>query len=247
MADLDQDDFFLSMLAADDVHAMGILFDKYYDLLHTVVCQYVSDAEDADDIVQELFINLWKKRQTLNFTKPLSRYLIKAALNRTRNFLRDKKRSREVMTNPYTIKKYENRLLDSSSHSSLERDEINKLVAQAKQRMTPRVRFTYILSRNQSMTYAEIAAYMGISIKGVEKNMSIALRILRETFGPYLKILILFSVMELSLNIKTAAHQDRLLPYSHVIHNVFLQYFQSNGNREYFKKKGRVVINHGVN
>lgn len=186
---IDQEDFILRMLASNDEQAVKILFDQYHEFLFDIVSHYVNNTADADDLIQELFISIWTKRHTLQITKPLDRYLAKSALNRVRNFKRDNRRSKEVtITNFDTL---ENSLLEIPADSALTASDINFLWEKAKAKMPDHVRVTFMLHRKWDLSYSEIAAYLGVSKKTVEKNMSQALQILREIFKTYFSIVLL--------------------------------------------------------
>lgn len=181
----DQDDFILHMLLNDDEQGLVLLFDQYYEVLHDLVTAIIHSPEDGDDLIQELFISVWSKRHTLKLSKPLSRYLLKAAQNRAKNHIRDNRRRKTIPIDDVDL--LENRVVTQPVDSALSAEDIDKLWSIARTRMSSKVRVTFMLSRNFQMTYPEIASYLGVSIKAVEKNISTALQILREVFSIYLK------------------------------------------------------------
>ncbi len=191
---IDQEDFILSMLASDDEQAVKILFDQYREFLFDIVSQYINNTADADDLIQELFISIWTKRHTLQITKPLDRYLAKSVLNRVRNFKRDNRRSKEIVITDFDT--LENSLLEVPADSALTAGDINFLWEKAKAKMPDHVRITFMLNRKWKMSYSEIAAYLGISKKTVEKNISQALQILREIFKTYFSIVVLAALFQ---------------------------------------------------
>lgn len=190
---IDHDELILQMLAADDEQAIRILFDQHHALLSAVVYEHVEDRKTTEDIIQELFIYLWVKRHSLKFRKPLTFFLLRAVMNRIRNHKRQRWRRREVIVTDFLRAEHGNstRAPDSELHVR----DMRQLWAVAKRKMSPRVRVTYILSRKKKMSYPEIAAQLGISVKAVEKNISSALTILREVFGPYLHPILLLATL----------------------------------------------------
>lgn len=185
---IDHDEFIIRMLASDDDRAVKILFEQYYDLLSDVLYQSIHDRDTGDDIIQELLLNIWLKRKSINLRPPLSHYLVRAAMNRGKNYKRNRLRTREILT--FDFKEFENLGLSIPADSDLEIRDIKNLWKEAKKSMKPRTRIIFTLSRKRSMTYKEIALHLGISVKTVEKNLSQALRILHEFFKPYLKAII---------------------------------------------------------
>lgn len=192
---IDHDELIIRMLASDDDQAVKVLFDQYYTLLSDVTFQLVHDKETSDDLIQELFINIWIKRHSINLHKPLSHYLIRAAMNRARNNRRDRSRSKEILTDNF--KEYENSMFSIPADSDLQVNDIKALWKHANTLMSPRTRVIFMLSRKRSMSYKEIAAHLGVSVKTVEKNLTQALRILREVFKPYMKTILFFLTLPL--------------------------------------------------
>jgi RNA polymerase sigma factor (sigma-70 family) len=193
---IDSDDFILRMLANDDEHAITMLFDKYYKFIFEVVNQRLKNSEDTDDLIQDLFINIWNKRHTLNFKKPLISYLLRSAINRSHNRIRDTLKKLEIPLENWND--IENTPTNNLADSSLTVEEINRLWKEAQSKMNSQMRTSFLLSRKLSMTYPEIALHLGVSQKTVEKYISQALKILREVFAPYLKIMI--PILYTSLN-----------------------------------------------
>lgn len=183
----------LALLASQSEQALTFLFDEYYDMLIEAIRGYVTSQADADNIVHELLWHVYQNHGTLNITRPVSAYLVTAALNRTRNLLRDRARKREVLINPGDLHAFENMRLDIPADSGLNVNDIYRLLEKAKNRMGWRVRLTFALSRNRHLTYAQIAEWMGITVKGVERNMTVALKILTEVFKHYREVIVLLA------------------------------------------------------
>lgn len=180
---IDHDELIIRMLATDDDQAIKILFDQYYVLLNKVAMQLVRDPGASNDLVQELFIAIWTKRHSIKLHKPLAHYLVKSTMNRALNYIRNRARSKEFSI--FSFKDFENTLLSNPADTSLLVSDIKALWDLAASKMTPRTRVVFMLSRDQGMSYKEIAAHLGISVKAVEKNLTQALRILREVFKAY--------------------------------------------------------------
>jgi len=193
--EIDQDELIHGMLVADDQQAIKILFNKYYRRLFSIVNQYIHNREDTDDLLQDLFIAIWTKRHSLDFKNSIYRYLIKSALNRAKNYKRNKSRSRVNIVNDPA--KLETRMLDHPADSALSAEEVNALWKYAQSRMKSKAKTAFLLSRKLSMSYSEIAKTMGISEKAVEKNMSNALKVLREVFKNHFKMVFMACILQL--------------------------------------------------
>jgi RNA polymerase sigma-70 factor, ECF subfamily len=181
----DHDELIIGLLSDDDDRGYKILFDQYYQLLSDILWQLIHDRERGDDIIQEILMSIWLRRYTIKLYKPLSHYLMRAAINRAHNYKRDRSRSKEILTDDF--KEFENHVLSAPADTSLEITDIKSLRRHAIQLMRPRSRIVFLLSRKSAMTYKQIAAHLNISVKTVEKHMSKALVVLRDVLKPYLK------------------------------------------------------------
>ncbi len=174
------DEAILTLLKEDDTRAIDILYDLYYDKMIRIAFKVIGDSEVAKDIVQELFLNIWSKRHQVNITKPIMSYLAKSMINRCLNYLRDYKRSQLK----YAYVTYEN--VKNTGDESLIYDDLIGLAKIALDSLPPKCRLIFSLSRSEEMSYSEIATYLGISKKAVEKQMTRALKHLRKHLSPYL-------------------------------------------------------------
>ena len=78
----------IKLLGQQDERAIDLLFDNYYSYLCNVVYRVINDHVYAEDIVQEMFFELWKKSKDININISLRAYLRRAAVNRSLNHLR---------------------------------------------------------------------------------------------------------------------------------------------------------------
>ncbi len=136
----------------------------------------------AEDIAQEVFLEVWKKRQSLVVTTTLRAYLGRAGVNRALNYLR--KHQPELFTEdewPESSGPFESAL------QKLEADDLQERIDRAIAGLPERCRLVFSLSRFEEMSNKEVAAELGISEKTVENQMTKALRMLRDALEPFLK------------------------------------------------------------
>jgi RNA polymerase sigma-70 factor, ECF subfamily len=151
------------------------LFEDHYTALCRFASGYLADQDTAEEIVQQLFINLWNQRQTIDPEKQIKSYLFTAVKNRCLNHIRD-------------IKKFRNYYLDVEAELEIpvaEKDivsekELEQRIADALEKLPAKCREVFELCRFEEMKYHEVAQKLDISQKTVEAQMSKALRILRE-------------------------------------------------------------------
>lgn len=150
-------------------------FSHYYEPL----CQYaytiVKETHVCEDIVQDIFLHVWEKRQNLIGNEGIRYYLYTAVRNNCLTWLQRNKRS--VVT-PLTGQES---LPAAPEQYPVERVEtdFNVLMQSALEKLPPKCREVFVLSRMGKLTYQEIANTQGISVKTVENQMGKALKILR--------------------------------------------------------------------
>lgn len=173
---------------------MEVLFKRYYSFVTLAVLRLVSDPVTAEDIAQEVFFEIWKRRNSLDIRISLKAYLRKAAVNKTLNFLRDRKNYQNEEISPLQAE------IQITNDPTLETNELNALIDQAIEALPDRCKLVFKLSRTEEMSYQEIADQMDISVKTVENQIVKALKMLREALTPYLNgslLLLIFGILSL--------------------------------------------------
>ena len=135
----------------------------------------------AEELVQDVMLEFWKRRETLAEESSPQAYLFQATRNRALNHIRHARIEREGephATRPEAV--------DPTAHSLVVEDEMMIAVRKAVDSLPARCREVFELSRTHNMKYSEIATELGISIKTVEAQMGKALRTLREELAPWL-------------------------------------------------------------
>lgn len=149
--------------------------------------QYVKDQDTAREIVQEAFVNLWEKRQSIDTDKSPKSYLSTTVRNRCINYLRDHKKFDRQMIEFEGLDSY----TDHFDQDHLVTDELKKKIEAATAALPEKCREVFLLNRMEHMKYQEIADKLGISIKTVEAQMSKALKQMREKLAEYLTLLLI--------------------------------------------------------
>jgi len=184
----------LRLLSNGNEVAMEVLFKRYYSFVTLAVLRLVSDPVTAEDIAQEVFFEIWKRRNSLDIRISLKAYLRKAAVNKTLNFLRDRKNYQNEEISPLQAE------IQITNDPTLETNELNALIDQAIEALPDRCKLVFKLSRTEEMSYQEIADQMDISVKTVENQIVKALKMLREALTPYLNgslLLLIFGILSL--------------------------------------------------
>ena len=174
------DDELLARLRAGDDDAFATIFRANYGALVGTGARLLHERALAEEIAQEVLLELWRRRQTLAIAGPIASYLHQATRNRALNRLRQERTARrgEPYLRPPTAAPH----ADEATLST----ELRIAAEQAVSELTGPQREVFELSRTDGLTYGEIAARLGISVKTVEARMGRALKQLRDRLAPWL-------------------------------------------------------------
>ena len=166
-------------IRAGDARALEALFREYYACLCDFAVRYVGEVSAAEDLVQDLFADLWARRANWTPRESVRAYLFSAVRNRALNLRKrhaveqDWEHEEAVSEVPTLHRSPETTL------ERLEREELSERVTAAVESLPERCRLVMHLRWRDRLPHAEIAAVMGISIKGVEMQLSRGLKALR--------------------------------------------------------------------
>lgn len=151
------------------------IYVLYYSRLHRFAKEYVLSNEDAENIVQDVFLMVWERKDVLDIQISLASYLFSLVKNRCLDFLRHK-----VVVDEYkkdlSLKLSALELLNYSLSSE---EDVERIVTNAINKLPERCKLIFLKSRIEGKKYKEIATDLDISVNTVENQMAIALRKLR--------------------------------------------------------------------
>lgn len=178
-----------------DEQAFELLFRKFNVRLCIFANKFLNDPEEAQEIVQSVFVKIWEGRDEIDPEDSLKSYIFKIVQNLSLNKLRRKKvESRYVEI--YKLVYIEQQ--EFSAHDSLLVRELEENITHSIGKLPTECRKVFELSRIEGLKYREIADTLNISIKTVEAQMSKALRSLRIELSDYL-VLVLIALISSSL------------------------------------------------
>jgi RNA polymerase sigma-70 factor (ECF subfamily) len=156
----------------------SFLVDTYHHKLCVYAYGLTNDHDLAEDIVQNVFISLWKRRLKLKDDFSVKNYLYKSVYN---EFIDQYRKNKSVIA-------LEKKYIDALSSIVEEEDEnsLEKLILTVKQeieKLPPKCQQVFLLSKEEGLTNIEIAEYLNVSIKSVEAHITKAFSILRKTVG----------------------------------------------------------------
>ncbi|MBU0765054.1 MAG: RNA polymerase sigma-70 factor [Bacteroidetes bacterium] len=163
------------------------LFRTYFSQLVYFAVGFVSDTDTAKEIVHDVFINLWEKRENIDLSRAVKSYLYTSVHNRSLNYIRDNKKFDH---NIIELERVGDGLNWEDSDKLVE-SEMEAKIQSAISSLPEKCREVFLLSRFENLKYNEIADKLGISVKTVETQISKALKVMREKLAEYLTIIIM--------------------------------------------------------
>lgn len=166
------------------------IFKEYYSQLASFSYQYVKSHDVGEEIVQEMFSNVWAKADKIDIRTNVKSYLYGATRNACLNYLKHQKIERRYE---------EHEMLKPNYHdiNFLELDELQIEIEKALDKLPEKCREIFVMSRYEEKKYKEIAEELGLSIKTVENQMSRALKVMRASLGKYLPAMLLFVLLRM--------------------------------------------------
>lgn len=169
-----------------DDDSFELLFKTHFKALHAYGMSILRDEQEAEEIVQQVFLKFWEKRNTLTIETSVKAYLYKSVYNDCLNHLRNFK----------TRLKYQGEaqrmtgLYERPASARVEMNEFQSILNEAINELPEKCRTIFQMSRFEELKYREIAEKLGLSVKTVENQMSKALKILRLELSGFLVLFI---------------------------------------------------------
>lgn len=160
--------------------ALENLFKRYYRPLRAYAFRFVNHKVISEDIVQDVFFELWAKRDTIRFddADSVKAYLFKSVYNRSMNILNsgflNRSSSLDGINENHIIENFLSAHIQNQEQSLLLK-ELEEEIANFVETLPPQCRKIFSLSRAHELKNREIAEQLGISVKAVEKQISKAL------------------------------------------------------------------------
>lgn len=170
----------LSLLALGNEDVFKAIYQKYWQRLFLSAYNVLKDREACEDIIQDIFILLWQRRESLHIITSLSAYLFTATRYQVFHYIHKSTGRPELFEN------LEERFLTDAPDIALYVKDMQEKIRTAVNNLPEKCRNIYKLSREQQLSYKEIAHYLEISPKTVENQLSIALKKLRHALGNFM-------------------------------------------------------------
>jgi RNA polymerase sigma-70 factor (family 1) len=172
---LDNESDLLGLVALGDEYAFSMLFNHYYKPLGNFALNITKSLETAEEIVQDAFIRLWIRRETLTDIQNFGGYVYMICRNDA--FLRLKKLAAEQVFEA-EFERYLSEERDTEG-LDLQKDEYRKWIEEAVEKLPAQQKRVYKLSRYERLKYEDIAAELGMSVLTVKTHVQRAVQFIR--------------------------------------------------------------------
>ena len=178
--DLHTDQVLLQQLSQNDQAAFTAIYERYWKILFREAMNVLRSQKEAEDCVQELFVSLWNRRQTLSITS-LRAYLQTAIRYQCIDRV-EKDMIRGGYLEDFTIYQEANQIMPSIEDELYAR-ELKASIERVMDKMPDKMREVFRLSRQEHLTHREIAHRLQISEETVKKQIYLALKMLKSNLG----------------------------------------------------------------
>lgn len=185
----------IKLLKKGDIAAFDAIYNQYCHKLHQFVFMYLKQEEDAEEVVQEVFIKIWESREKVDVYLSFESFLFTIAYNSTMSLLR--KRVSETKSREY-LKSLQKIETEEKVIDEIQYNELNNKVQSLLEQLSPRQSEIYLLSREEGLSHKEIAIKLNISESTVNNHLVTILKFLKSNIDSSLFINSLFIFLFLS-------------------------------------------------
>lgn len=170
----------LARVRAGDHNAFRALYDQYADSMFAFAYSSLKSHEEAQDVIQDVFLSIWKNREGWELSTSMRSYLMRAVFNRVatlRRHLRVELTAHETTLRPIDLTS--EWAYRTSADANLDERELATALEHAVNTLSPRAQQAFRLIREQHLTYAEAAHVLGVTTHTLEQHLIKALKALR--------------------------------------------------------------------
>lgn len=178
----------LETIQSGNESAFEMIFKSYYQPLCRYAYTFLQDKEEAEEVVQSVFITLWEKRKNLDIQTSFKAYVYRMVRNSCLNQIKHEKVKQQHVAHELAVAEVSHESVSEKVNAS----ELTDKISEAMKVLPEQCRLVFQLSRFEEMKYQEIADHLQISVKTVENHMGKALKIMREQLKDYLPLFLIF-------------------------------------------------------
>jgi RNA polymerase sigma-70 factor (family 1) len=175
------DEELMQEIKADNMFAFDILYKKYSKRIYKFGYSILKSTEDSENLIQDIFLNLWENRQNMRQDSSIKSYLFTVTYNSAITVIR--KKVREGVFIDYLKSLQE--INEAPVNVEIEFKELTYKLDEIINGLPQRQKEVYLLHRDKGLKYSEIAERLNLSVNTIENHMSRALKTIREKLGKY--------------------------------------------------------------
>lgn len=184
---------FTRIIFHNDEEAFKELFFDFFSPLCMFANRYIEDKDTCEDVVQDVFFQIWMHRKRLNIQQSARNYLITSVRNACINYLRKSEvKFQHIQVTDINEATQSKHAISEETTSILAVSELKEQLDKSLAKLPETVRQAFELNRFEDLTYNEIASLMNVSIKTIEAYISKALKLLRVELKDFLPFISLF-------------------------------------------------------
>ena len=179
----------IEQLNAGSYDSFTQLYDQWVARLYQFVLRLVKSESMTQEIVQDTFVRVWESHASINPGKSFKSYLFTIAYHLMADHFRQQLRHPLL---PDYFNYSSSFATRNEAEQTLSLEDFLKHLEKAKQKLTPRQRIVFELSKEQNFSHAEIEQQMGVTNQTVRNLLSAAMQTIRREMEPYAPLLLLF-------------------------------------------------------
>lgn len=176
-----------------DFKVFELVFKENYSSMVRAARRILIDVEPSEEVIQDLFVKLWEKRDSLVITTSLPAYLHKAVTNHAINYWKFQKKT--LRYQDYIGFEVEEYPTDSATDEPMLHNDLHKKVNTLMKSMPEKRRIIFEMSRFEGLKNWQIAQQLGISLKTVEYHIALSLDFMRKKLTDYLPVILGFMLL----------------------------------------------------
>lgn len=180
----------LIALKGNNQKAFGLIYDTYAKELLQFIFRFTKDKQVSEDILHEIFLDLWKRRNTIEIKISLKNYLYSSAKYTVLTYIRSEKVKQKYVEH---FSLFLAQIESNSTYDLSDLSDLNNIISITLEHLPNKCREAFFLSRFKNKTIQEIALEMNISTRTVENYITASLKAIRNALKHYAWLLIIFN------------------------------------------------------
>jgi len=161
------------------------VYKTYFKALHAYAFSILDDTEQAEEMVQQVFLKLWERKDRIEIHSSMQAYLYRSVFNESMNFLKHEK----VKQAHVSFVKHTTTESGNNHQRTIDSRELESNIRRAMNQLPEQCRTIFQMSRFEELKYREIADKLQLSVKTIENQMGKALKIMRAELAAFLPVL----------------------------------------------------------